>query len=142
MLTFFPFVHDQEMNPVYCSIYGDMYSWRLGRIEYDDPDNIAIMVTADSIKRSAYNTALDKIMRNKIHIDEFFGHVDVHKTGNMKNLSDHEFRDFYVSYGEVKSVPSHLPNHLVQSCKAILEVTFTRRNKFQIDKVDCVRIEI
>ena len=66
----------------------------------------------------------------------------MHKTGNMKNLSDHEFKDFYVSYGEVKSVPSNLPNHLVQSCKAILEVTFTRRNKFQIDKVDCVRIEI
>ena len=53
------------MNPVYCSIYGDVYSWRLGRIEYNDPDNITIMVTADSIKRSAYNTALE-ILKNNI----------------------------------------------------------------------------
>jgi hypothetical protein len=82
MVTCFPFVHDGEFNPVYCAIYNDNYSWRLGKIEYADPDNISIFVTADSIKRSEY----DRVLCNL--------------------------------------------------------VTFTRRKKFCLEKVECVRTDI
>lgn len=142
MLTFFPFVHDEYRDPVYCSIYKDVYSWRLGRIEYDDPDTIVILVTADSIRRSCYDSALDKMIKNEIHIDQFFGHVDIHHTGPTVNLNSPEFQDFYISYGKVKSVPGNLPHSLIQSCNAVMELLFVRRKKFCLDKVDCVRIEI
>ena len=114
----------------------------MGKIEYSDPDNISIFVTADSIKRSAYDTALHKMMKDEINIDLFFRRVDFPKYLSHVNLNDDEFADFYISAGRVRNVPQNLPHSLIQYCNAILQVVFTRRNKFQIDKVDCVRIEI
>lgn len=142
MVTCFPFVHDGDFHPIYCAIYNDNYSWRLGKIEYSDPDNISIFVTADSIKRSAYDTALHKMMKDEINIDLFFRHVDFPKSLSHVNLNDDEFADFYISAGRVRNVPQNLPHSLIQFCNAILQVVFTRRKKFCLEKVECIRTDI
>ena len=146
MRAFFPFEHIGDMNPLYCVLYEDMYTWRLGKMYYAGRDTIKVLVTADSIKRSCYESAMSKILRDSIHLNSLFGHLDLHGIQYpIVNLNSDEFSGYQVVDGfisDVKTYPEDLPYNLIESCEHILQFTFVNHNISVVDKIEYKGIEL
>ena len=146
MRAFFPFEHIGDMNPLYCGLYKDMYAWRLGKMYYAGRDTIKVLVTADSIERSCYESAMSKILRDSIHLNSLFGHLDLRGIQYpIVDLNSDEFSGYQVVDGfisDVKTYPEDLPYNFIKSCKHILQFTFANHNRSVVDKIEYKGIEI
>ena len=146
MRAFFPFEHIGDMNPLYCGLYKDMYTWRLGKMYYAGRDTIKVLVTADSIKRSCYESAMSKILRDSIHLNSLFGHLDLRGIQYpIVDLNSDEFSGYQVVDGfisDVKTYPEDLPCNLIRSCTHILQFTFVNHNISVVDKIEYKGIEL
>lgn len=146
MRAFFPFEHIGDMNPLYCVLYNDMYTWRLGKMYYAGRDTIKVLVTADSIERSCYESAMSKILRDSIHLNSLFGHLDLRGIQYpIVDLNSDEFSGYQVVDGfisDVKTYPEDLPYNFIKSCKHILQFTFANHNRSVVDKIEYKGIEL
>ena len=146
MRAFFPFEHIGDMNPLYCVLYNDMYTWRLGKMYYAGRDTIKVLVTADSIERSCYESAMSKILRDSIHLNSLFGHLDLRGIQYpIVDLNSDEFSGYQVVDGfisDVKTYPEDLPYNFIKSCKHILQFTFANHNISVVDKIEYKGIEL
>ena len=113
---------------------------------YAGRDTIKVLVTADSIKRSCYESAMSKILRDSIHLNSLFGHLDLHGIQYpIVDLNSDEFSGYQVVDGfisDVKTYPEDLPYNLIESCEHILQFTFVNHNISVVDKIEYKGIEL